>query len=687
MKNKVPLSYQGSISECGLACLAMLFSFYGVKIDVHALRRRYPVSLQGLSFFDLHTIANDFNFFAGGYDCALSSLKAIKKPVILLWEDKHFVVLTRVSNNKYYINDPSAGRLVWSQQDFEQKYSGKLFALSPKPNTQQQDLRSQLDIKRILPDSNVLYKKLWLIFILSLGVECFINLFPFYFKHIVDNVLSDGASENIFDQNHSTLLGVLLMGYCLVVVLHNVFSYVRALTLTRFSILINKYLQTNTMSQLLHLPIAYFEQRQVGDIQSRYSSLQRIRGVLTGQIISLALDGIMGIVVLVIMLSFSIKLTLVAIIFLLLYILLRLIRYKPYREHIQQATLEQAALDSHFLETVRGITHLKLQNGMTTRHAQWRHLLTKSNDRQLKISDLETFFGNMSAMIMLLEKGVAIYLGAALVLQGYLSLGALIAFLAFKDQFVWRITSVVERITDFSLLNVSIDRLKDILCSESESIPDHDSSKTEKPLQLQAKDVGFQYSPFDPWVFRGINLRVNSGEHIAIVGRSGSGKSTFAKVLLGLLNPSEGQIQINGSEPQGFRKNISCVLQGDRLYTGTLLENITLFEDEPNREHAYECAKIAEIHDDIQHFKMGYLTLIGDMGSTLSGGQMQRVLLARALYSKPKLLLLDEATANIDKPTLARISANLKQIAITRIMLTHDPAEIRAADRVINFDE
>jgi ATP-binding cassette subfamily B protein RaxB len=357
-----------------------------------------------------------------------------------------------------------------------------------------------------------------------------------------------------------------------------------------------------------------------------------------------------------------------------------------------EAIVWSARRDSHFLETLRGIKTIKLFNGQEGRRAYWLNLLVESINRQLTAQNLGLVFRTINGLLVGGLAIVVVWLGAHRVLENQMSIGMLLAFIAYKDTFLARISSLIDKGVDLTMLRLHAERLADIALTAPE--PREQALAPAEPprsVAIELRDVAFRYTENEPWVLRGVSFRVEAGETVAIVGSSGCGKTTLLKILASLLQPSQGEILIDGQPlthlgRARWRSMIGVVMQDDQLFSGSIADNICFFADRPDFRLIEECARLAAAHDAIIAMPMGYNTLIGDMGTVLSGGQKQRVLIARALYRQPRLLLLDEATSHLDAANEKAVSAAIRATQVTRIIIAHRAETIRSTDRVIYLE-
>jgi ATP-binding cassette subfamily B protein RaxB len=445
---------------------------------------------------------------------------------------------------------------------------------------------------------------------------------------------------------------------------------------------------------MINLPSAYFEARHLGDVVSRFCSQDPILQAITSDVVEAVLDGLFASVTLVIMFLFAPTLTWVAIAGALLYGLLRWVSYTPLRHASGEAIVWGARRDSHVLETLRGVETIKLFNGQDGRRAHWMNLLVETTNRQLTAQKLQLMVRIANLLLIGTLAILVVWLGANLVLEKQMSIGMLLAFIAYKDQFLGRTSNLIDRAVDLTMLRLYAERLADIALTKPEPRGGTaaDTSETARPVAIEARNLRFRYSETDAWVLNGVSFRIEPGETVAIVGASGCGKTTLLKILASLLSPTEGTLLVDGQAlthvgSTRWRSMIGVVMQDDQLFAGSVSDNICFFADQPDATRIEDCARLATLHDEIAAMPMGYHTLIGDMGTVLSGGQKQRLLIARALYRRPGVLLLDEATSHLDVTNEKLVSAAIRATGLTRVIVAHRPETIRSADRVINLDD
>ncbi len=341
------------------------------------------------------------------------------------------------------------------------------------------------------------------------------------------------------------------------------------------------------------------------------------------------------------------------------------------------------------IETLRGIRTIKVLGREDSRKTRWMNLLADTTNAQVVTEKLTLLFKAANALIFGLQSVAVVWAGATLVFAGNFSVGMLFAFVAYQEQFKARITNLVDRLFEFRMLSLQVQRLADVVQEKPELNLADGAAIDWENASIEVNHLYFRYSDTEPWLLEDISFRVGPCECVALVGPSGAGKSTLLKLIAGLLHPQSGDVVVNGRSVCASRAavlgNVGFVLQDDSLFAGTIADNIAFASDIADMERVEECARLACLDDEINSMHMGYNTLVGDMGSALSGGQQQRLLLARALYPRPAILILDEATSHLDVPTEQRIAATLADLRMTRIFAAHRPDTIRIADRVITL--
>lgn len=679
-RTQAPMVMQIEAAECGLACLTMIASHHGHEIGLREMRRRYGLSLKGASLGDIIRIADHIGLAARPLRLDLEELGSLKLPCILHWDLNHFVVLASVSGKTAVIHDPAEGIRKLSFDDVSRHMTGVALELTPTSQFQLRAPSPKLQVRDVIGQIRGLPRVVGFLLLLAVVIELFSIISPMFIGWIVDHVLVTADRD---------LLGTLAIAFLLLLGTRLTLSAVRSLYLLHFNSQIRIQARGNLFQHLVNLPNPYFETRHIGDIVARFGSQERILKSVTGEMIEIMLDGVLVVITLLVMLLLAPGMTILVMAGAVAYAGIRLAFYNQMQTLNAEEIVWSARRDSHFLETIRGIRTIKLFNGQMDRRIEWLNLTVQGMNRQIETERIKVAFKTANGLLLGILYIAVLWIGSRQVLEGSFSVGLLLAFVSYKDQFLGRISALIDNAFDVKMLQLHAERLADI-AMEAPEAPDMSQPTQRDPeeIEIELRNVGFRYSEHEPWVLRDINMRIKAGESVVITGPSGGGKTTLLKLIAGLLLPTEGQVLVNGQSLQQFglhryRRLMGVVMQDDHLFAGSIADNITFFSSQPDQSDMVLCAKLAAIHEDITAMAMGYHSLIGDMGTVLSGGQKQRVLIARALYRKPRVLILDEATSHLDVANERSVNEALRGTPMTRIMVAHRPETIASADREI----
>jgi ATP-binding cassette, subfamily B, bacterial CvaB/MchF/RaxB len=676
----LPVVHQTEAAECGLACLAMVASYHGHRIDLTTLRRRHPMSLKGVTLRGLIQTANHLQFVSRPLRFELEHLRNLRLPAILHWDMNHFVVLKAVTSKRLTIHDPAAGERSLTIADASKHISGVALELSPTQEFLRKDERARLPLSVFWSQLSGSTHALIQIFVLSAVLQILVLAAPFYMQLTIDEVIARGDVD---------LLYVLALGFGILLLVRVAASAMRSLVLLVVQNVIHFHLGARLFRHLIRLPATFFEQRHIGDVLSRFASLQPIRNLLAEGMITALIDGIMALLTLVMIFVYSPTLALIVVGVLLLYATIRLALYGVLWRRTQATIQAGARENSVFIETVRAIQCLKLFNRESEREGQWLNRYADVANASVRLGRARIAFSTVNDFLFGVELILIIFLAAKLVLAGQMTVGMVFAFMAYRQHFTERSVALVEKALEFRILGLHLERLSDIALTPIEKGHDRPLSYVrEIEGALELRNVFFRYSETEPFVLENINLKVEPGEFVTVTGPSGGGKTTLIKLMLGLLEPTSGEVLVDGLPlstmgVRAFREQVAVVMQEDQLLSGSIADNISFFDQQFNEERLLHCAKLAGIHEEIMAMPMTYNSLIGDMGSSLSGGQKQRLMLARALYRQPRILFLDEGTAHLDVQTERVISENLRRLDITRISVAHRPDIASGADKII----
>ena len=679
--SRLPIVLQSEAAECGLACITMVGRYHGAPADLAELRRRFGMSLTGATLSDVVRIAERLNLASRAVRLELDELPQLSTPCILHWDLNHFVVLQRADAGGVVIHDPAVGVRRMSTVEVSRHFTGVALELNPTGGFESAAPPPRIKLRAMMGRVVGLRRSLGQVFVLALAIEIFAVASPFFLQWVIDHALLTGDLD---------LLLTLALGFSLLLLLRLAVTAMRGWSLIGLGASLKVQGRANLFTHLVNLPPSYFETRNMGDVMSRFASQDTILQAITTDVVEAVLDGLLASLTLGVMFLYAPRLAMVVLAGALLYGALRWISYTPLRQASSEAIVWAARRDSSFLETLRGIRTIKLFNGQEDRRGHWLNLLVETVNRQITTQKLQLLFRIFNSLLVGGLAILVIWLGAHRVIENTLSVGMLLAFVAYKDQFLDRVSNLIDKALDLQMLQVHAERLADIALTPPES--QHQSVvrsvAVRKAAAIEVRNLRFRYGESTPWVLDGVSFRIEAGESVAIIGGSGSGKTTLLKLLASLLQPTEGEILVDGlpiarTDVRRYRDMIGVVLQDDQLFAGSIGDNISFFASDHSDARVEACARLAAVHDDILAMPMAYGTLSGDMGTVLSGGQKQRVLIARALYRRPNMLLLDEATSHLDLVNERMVNSAIQALEMTRVIVAHRPQTIESADRVI----
>ena len=661
----------------------MVASFYGYKTDLVSLRRNQGYSLRGASLRHVMQTAEGMSLSPRPVRLEIAELKELKLPAILHWNFDHFVVLAKVSRWSITVHDPAVGIRKYTLQEASQRFTGVALELSPRQNFEPSDETDPLSLWTFWKGTNGLAKPLLQILLLSLLIQIFSLATPFYMQIVVDDVLI---------KHDADLLNVLALGFLGLTLISVLTEAIRGFSNLYLVNQLNFNIGNSLLYHLIRLPMSYFEKRHMGDVVSRFGSTEPIQKFISNGLITGLIDGLLAVTTLILMFIYAPTLTYVVLVSLVIYLAFRAIQFRPLRNANHENIAASAKLDSIFMESIRALQGIKLGGKELDRQNTWRGQFTETINTGARIGRLVISYEAANNTLTGCTYVLVIFLGAGLVLDGNMTIGMLYAFMAYRSNFSNAVVSIINLIVEYWMLGLHLERLADITQSEKEQGLETNSPMT-LPVagNLTAKGLGFRYAKLENMIFEDFNIDIGAGEFVGIHAPSGSGKTTLLKTLMGLLPPTSGEIFIDGyplknlGQPS-FRQATASVMQGDVLFTGSIKENITFFDLTPDLDKIQEACEIACIHNDILDAPMGYDALVGDMGSSLSAGQQQRLLIARALYRSPSFLFLDEGTAHVDAQVEHNIMSAIKNQELTCIYVTHTPEMLRYADKVIRWE-
>jgi len=681
---KLPVLRQTEAAECGPVCLAMVACFHGLRTDPAAIRTRYATSNRGLTLANVMKMAGLLGLCARAVRLDLSDLGKLRLPAVMHWNLDHFVVLREVARKGLRIHDPAVGdRLVpWAEVD--KAFSGVALELWPSTEFAKGDERRRVGLLDVTGRINGAAGYLLNLVAIGALLELLGILVPFFTQWAMDNVVALGDAD---------LLALLAIGMTIVLLLQLVFTSFRSWFITYTSSTFSLQWKTSVLGHMTQLPLAWFQTRHLGDVVSKFNATDMIANAMNTMFVESMFDGVMSFVTLGLMALYSWKLCLIAAVIMLLYASFRAVQLTPYRHALEERIIARARQESHLMETIRGVRTVKLFLREEGRKTEWLSLAVDETNAAVRTQRLKLLYRAANGFMGSLERVLIFWLGMKAVIDHQMTLGAIVAFIAYKDQFYGRVTNLIDNFIELRMLSTQIDRLSDIVLTSTEH---HDRAR--QPVRagaltwsVECVDLRFRYGEFEPFMLDGLNLKIAPGESVAIVGPSGCGKTTLINIILGLIEPTGGQVLFGGIpldllSADVVRRQVAAVTQDDILFAGSIAENIAVFDPAIDMSRVCRCAELACVRDDIDRMPMGYNTLVNDMGSSLSGGQKQRIQIARALYREPRVLVMDEATSHLDVATEAKVSRHVAALGITRIIVAHRPQTIGSADRIVRLE-
>ncbi|WP_131782374.1 peptidase domain-containing ABC transporter [Legionella gresilensis] len=680
---QLPIIFQNEIAECGHACIVMISNYWGHDLSLSSVRTISKPSLKGISMLDLTHVLQSLNFKTRAIRVDLKDLKFIRCPAILHWNMNHFVVLKKVKKNHVIIHDPAIGIRHCTLAEVSKFFTGIVLEAEKEENFQKIIANNKLTLLHFMRMIAGINKFIIFLILLSLTIEVLALINPLLLQYVMDDVINTNNLNNLY----------LIIGtFIIFVLLQSIIEYSRSYSVTYLTTYLTERFSANLIKHLLKLPLDFFFHRYKGDIQAKFQTIDQVQRKISTEFINTILDGLMIVINLVVMAIYSLKLTFIICCSLLMYLIIRYLSYQSLKNQTENSVVQHAKAASIFLETLQGIMPIKTFAKEHVRFNIWYNSYIQALNADITISRLNNFYNIINQLLFQIDHIVILCVGIMLILENRFSMGMLIAFLAYRLLLINKASSFIRYAFDYKLISIQLNRLGDLIFQQPEVVSEGLGRYEMMQGKLEIRNISFRYHTSDPCILKKINLTVGAGEKIAIIGPSGCGKSTLLKVMMGLLAPELGEIylddiNLNQFGLKNYRQLTASVMQEDCLLTGSILENITFFNDEIDINYVYEVAKLACIHETILKLPMQYETQVGEMGSIFSGGQKQRILLARALYKRPKILFLDEATSHLDVPNELAINQSLKALEITQIIIAHRQETIAMADRVVDLSE
>jgi HlyB family type I secretion system ABC transporter len=684
---RFPFIEQIDEMDCGAASLAMICRHFGKKISLARIRQLCHTAYDGTSLKALSHAASELGLASRALKVSMRNLSMMPLPAIVHWEGNHWMVLYNVAKDFVQVADPAIGLRRIARKEFEQKWSGYA-ALFDYTTAFDQAPEGRSSLAWMLPF--VTRHRLSLLQAMGLaGIAVILQLLlPIFTQVIVDKVIV----EQDFKLLQVVIAAMLVSGVFLLAA-----NLIQQYLLSFIAVRIDTGVLDFLMRQLLALPMSYFHSRRTGDIQRRLDGAQQIRQFMIEHGIGALLAFVQAAGCLALMAAYNIVLMGAFLAVLPLYLGLMYFSVKVLRPVFAELEEGYGKYSSHQIDAIKGIEAVKAAAAETSFRDAMLNEFVSISKKMFRSNFIAMSYESAIQMVGLLSTVLFLLLGASMVIKGQISVGSFVAFntlLAMAYTAVLRVLSVWDQLQREIVL---LDRLNDIFEQEPEQGRDRSRLKPVPSLEghVELRNIGFRYGgPESPSILQGITLEIGAGRNIAIVGRSGCGKTTLIKLIAGLIEPTEGSIYFDHLDLKSLnyrdvRRKIGIVLQENHLFSDTILRNISFGDPEPDFDKVLWAAQLANAHEFVMRLPLGYETKVGETGLAVSGGQKQRICIARAIYNNPPILIFDEATSALDTESERAIQENMTRLLSgrTSIIIAHRLSTIRNADMIIVLEK
>ncbi|QBD83411.1 peptidase domain-containing ABC transporter [Ktedonosporobacter rubrisoli] len=683
-QKRVPVINQISIVECGAACLAMLLSYYGRKTSVSEVRETCGVGRDGLTALSIVKSARKYGMRVRAVSLQENDFRFVTLPAIVHWEFNHFIVVERWSPKYVDVVDPGAGRRRMTAKEFDEGFTGVVIMMEPGVQFSRANKVSQLTLGSYAKNY---IKQAPFAVLQVIGASLLLQVLGLTFP-----LLSSVAIDHLIPAKMLNALQLFGIGMVMLIVAQLITKLLRALILLYLQARVDISLMFSFLEHMLSLPQRFFLQRSTGDILARVTSNTVIRDTISNQLFSTLLDGSFVILYFFILVTQAPNFAIVVIVIGALQAILLLATTKTLRELNARELAADGKSQGYITEVLSGIKTLKAAGAEHRALERWSNLFFDQMNASVRLSYIGSLVDTAMSALGTAAPLLLLWLGTLQVIQGHMEVGTMLALQSIGTSVLGPLTSLILSARQIQLVQSHMERLADVLEAEPEQDVQGASEPPKLSGHIRLQNVSFAYDPQSPAVLHDISLEIKPRQKVAIVGRTGSGKSTLGSLLLGLYTPTSGDIFYDGMplrklNLQAVRSQFGVVTQEADVFSGSIRENITLNDPSMSMEQVIWACQMAAIHDDIMKMPMEYETMVSEGGSALSGGQRQRLTIARAVANTPVIMLLDEATSSLDVVTEKAVETSINSMACTQIVIAHRLSTIRNADMILVLHE
>jgi ABC-type bacteriocin/lantibiotic exporter with double-glycine peptidase domain len=661
----------------------MVLRYWGRDVSLAEVHERCNVGRDGANARDIGAAARTYGLQVSPYTVDLDELADAPVPAILHWSFSHFVVLERFSVSHATIVDPGGGRREVSRRELSEQFTGILLGLTPGPGFDEAEVESETPswkvvTRRALQGSGV-RRLMAEILAVSLVLQVLGLSVPLLTRAVVDQIVPQGLDSVM------TVIGA---GIVVLLLTVGVATYLRGLFLVLLQSRLDVRLMVGFFEHVLALPYRYFQERSTGDLLQRLSSNVEIRNILSSQILAGVLDGAMVIVYALVLVIVDPVFGMVALLLGAVQIALLVVTTPKMTMLVAEQLTEEARSQSFLVESLAGVGTLKSSGSEDRALTHWMSLFTAQVEATMRQGRLQVLISGVTSTLQRFAPLVLLWVAAEAALSGRLSLGSALALVSLGQLFLMPLGTLITSGQVLQQVGGHLDRIATVLRVEPEERPGTRRAAPDLEGAIELQGVSFRYDPEGPWTLHGVDLKIEPGQRVALVGPTGSGKSTIVKLLLGFYVPEEGRVLVDGHgldelDLRSFRNQLGVVMQDPRVFNTSIRRNIALHDPSLSVSAVERAADLAELGDDIRTMPMGFETVVAEDGEALSGGQRQRLALARALVREPRILILDEATSSLDMATEGRVAQHLRDIRCTTVVIAHRLSTVADADVIV----